>query len=397
MSSTAPARRIGVYYVLELLSAAACTLYSVGIFFWTRERFGFSDTANLLLGATNGLVYVPMAWWGGRWVDRVGGDRALRWGFGGCALALAGVAWLPWPVAAFLGMAIYIGGVAPTWPALEAAIMHAPVGGPAPRRLGIYNLVWAGGNALAALGGVWLFRRQPSAIFWLPALVYAGMALALCRAPRHVYAPLGAAPPPVFAPDARPAAKIAARRRFMRLGRMANALGYVLLGAFTALLPALSERLRWTPGQGFWLITLLYAARVAVFAILTYWTGWQDRRGWSWAALWAAPAALLVAFTAWHPALTLLALVVFGAAIGLSYSASIVYSLDQATSGRGGEGGAHEAALGLGVLIGPLVGAGGAAALGSAFGAMLAVAVGAGLCNLLSLHPWFNPRAAADA
>jgi len=90
--------------------------------------------------------------------------------------------------------------------------------------------------------------------------------------------------------------------------------------------------------------------------VLWLWTDWHYRFRW----LVAAFVMLIVSFAAIlivpNLVAVLAAQIVFGIAIGLIYYSSLFYSMD-AGEAKGDHGGIHEAAIGVGNMVGPAVGA----------------------------------------
>ncbi|HMP74580.1 MAG TPA: MFS transporter, partial [Kiritimatiellia bacterium] len=167
-----PGYRLMDYFVVEGLNSFACTLLLLSLFFWTKGRFGFGELENLLLGVAQGVVYIGSARLGGRWSDRLGYDRMLMVGVGGTGVVALG-GWLlpgPWGPFVLIGTFMFFMGL--TWPALEAVVMH--VGSPmsAPRRLGIYNMVWSATGALGFFASGWLFGWRPDAVIWGAGVVF---------------------------------------------------------------------------------------------------------------------------------------------------------------------------------------------------------------------------------
>jgi hypothetical protein len=96
-------------------------------------------------------------------------------------------------------------------------------------------------------------------------------------------------------------------------------------------------------------------ARLGTFALLWRWTGWHYRFRWlvaSFVLLIASFATLLLVSKVW---LLVLAQVAFGLAVGLIYYSSLFYSMDVGET-KGEHGGLHEAAIGVGIFLGPTVG-----------------------------------------
>jgi MFS family permease len=159
-------------YLIEGLNAYGTTLFFLGVFFHARLLHGFSDTANLLLAATQGGAYVLTTRAGGRYADRVGPVRSVAIGLAGMCLALT-VGWHTtqgWGL--FAAVALYSLSTAFTWPALEAAIARAPGRIPLPRRTGLYNLVWSFTGSAGFFAGGAIFAFSPDAVFWVPLIAH---------------------------------------------------------------------------------------------------------------------------------------------------------------------------------------------------------------------------------
>jgi MFS family permease len=159
-------------YLIEGLNAYGTTLFFLGVFFHARLLHGFSDTANLLLAATQGGAYVLSTRAGGRYADRVGPVSSVAIGLSGMCLALV----LGWQTtqgwALFAAVALYSLSTAFTWPALEAAIARAPGSIALPRRTGLYNLVWSFTGSAGFFAGGAIFAFDPNAVFWVPLIAH---------------------------------------------------------------------------------------------------------------------------------------------------------------------------------------------------------------------------------
>ena len=363
--------RLPDYYVIEGINAFACTIVGACLFFWTRARYGFSDTENLLLGCVQGLFYVLVPPLGGRLGDRFGHDRLVLIGTVGMLLAEALLLavhqrWVP-----FLALPIFIAAMSLTWPSLEAAVVIHPGRLSTPDRLGLYNVVWACVGAASFFSAGALFRLAPDAILVAALLAHLGQ-LAWQLFPRGTQLKAEVE----RAPHRGDRVSRSTKRRFKQLGWLGNGLGYLMQAGLMTTAPAIGERLGLPPSSAIWMICTFFVARATAFALLWRFTGWHYRLPWTLAALAAGPLALAVVFHATLLPLLLLALVVFGACIGLGYYGSIYYSLDYGDE-KGKHGGWHESIIGLGGLLGPLVGVAGAAALGDVRGAQLFIVIAA--------------------
>ncbi len=370
--------RLGDYYLLEAANAGAATLFQMAVYFWTRRRLGFGDSANLWLGATQGVFYVVCAYLGGKLAERAGYDRLLGWSVALAAAVLPLLPAAPRPATPYIVMALYSAAVAATWPALEAAIFQAPGRWTTPQRLAAYNVVWslAGGIGFFISGAVFAWRTDAIAI--LPMMMHLAQLVWMAWRRRQPAGPAdGIAPADAVARQNR------ARRhpRFMHVAWLGNMLGFFVLSGFSALSPHLGERLGLAPRQAIWLVCALFLARGLSFAAFGWWEGWHYRRRWLAGAIILLPPALATAFFSPRTGAVLAANVVMGVLMGLIYSSSLFYSLDIGEN-KGEHGGLHEAMLGCGTLAGPLTGVAGASLLprllgnadmGGAAGAKLAI------------------------
>jgi MFS family permease len=353
--------RLADYFGYEAVSAFNCTIFLYCVFFWTRARFGFTDAQNLLLTSLHGLIYVLAARYGGRLSDRLGYDRVLLVGAAGMGLTL-GTGWLFDGWAAPFGIvALYTAFIAPTWPALEAAILHTPGEATMPNRLGFYNLTWALGDAVGFFVAGLLFKWHRDAILWVPALLHFAQLAWMRWAPRRRG---GAGEPAMDIGHSGDGVPRAEKRRFMHVAWLANGLGYLMNAAFFALAPQLGERLGWPAHWTIWLSCSLLFTRTFGFALFWKWEGWHYRMAWLQAALWTGPACLAAAFFLRDARVIFAALALFGLVLALVYAASIYYTLDYGEE-KGESGGAHEAVLGVGIFVGPLLASLAAAAAGA--------------------------------
>jgi MFS family permease len=96
--------------------------------------------------------------------------------------------------------------------------------------------------------------------------------------------------------------------------------------------------------------------RAAGFLVVGKWTGWHYKARW----LVGSQLALAASFLAMMiiPSMTMLitAQIIFGLSTALIYSSSLYYAM-HTSEGSGGHAGFHEALIGLGIFIGPAVGA----------------------------------------
>jgi MFS family permease len=342
-----------LYYCIEFFCCYATVFYSNFLFFYMKSAFGFGALENLLLAALNGLVYTFAAWQGGLFAQRHGCIRSLYLGILGMALSLAAGLIFHTAPAQVIVFGLWTVSVCFVWPALEALISKDG-GDKLPDLVGWYNVIWAGGGAIAYFtAGMFLERFGMQSLFKLPLLLLA-VPLALVMAVTMVSRSekkRGGAPPPMSGNHRPPDAK-----RFLHMAWLANPLSYVAINTLIPLIPSISSKLGLTTAMAGTTCSLWMFARLGAFLLLRRWTGWHYRFGW----LAGAFGVMAVCFTALISSPTIMLFVCaeigFGFSIGLIYYSSLYYSMN-ASNDQGTHGGLHEAMIGSGLFIGPACGA----------------------------------------
>lgn len=346
-----------------------------GVFFVTKQAYGFSELQNYLLALVMGATYVAAALTIGPAIARLiarsprathrGALVALTLGLAGaCSAPMLDAR--PWTI--WLFVAVYAPLTGALWPIIEGYISGGRRAGALRRAIGAFNLSWA--SAVAA--AYWLmapFRAADRPLLIIAALggihlLCALLALALPASPGGRVDEAHEPHPPVYV-------------GLLVVFRWLLLLSYVLLYAISPLLPArltsLAVDLAWqTPMASAWMAT-----RVAVFALLQVWAGWHGRwrtPAWSGGAMLAGFALFVLAPDA---ATLTLALALFGVGIGGVYAAALYYAMEVG-AGAVHAGGKHEALIGGGYTIGPLSGV-------AAWSAVSAGAIGASAAPRLML------------
>ena len=349
------------YFVLEGLNAFAASYYFNYLFFHLRDQCGFGARSNLLVAALHGLVYMIFAWISGRFAQRRGYFAALRVGFAGMGLPLVLGSFFPESAAVQVAvLGVWTWGMSFTWPALEALASEGESPGALPHMIGIYNVVWAGGGAVAFLlgGAVFQWLGTPS-LYWLPAALHAlqlGLLAGLAGPAQAIPHPSPAPPPATeHHPEAVAYRQPVRPETFLKMAWWANPFAYVAMNTLQPIIPSLAQRLELSTAASGVFASVWLFARLGTFALLWKWTGWHYRFRWLAASL----LLLIVSFTTlllvervWW---LVLAQVAFGLAVGLIYYSSLFYSMDVGET-KGEHGGLHEAAIGVGIFLGPTVG-----------------------------------------
>ncbi|MCL5098258.1 MAG: MFS transporter [Candidatus Omnitrophica bacterium] len=350
-------RQLGCF-VLAGINAFATSFYFNYLFFLMHSRFGFGNASNLGLAALNGFVYMFGAWFGGRLGQRSGYFRALRLGFAVMALSLAAGTQVRTQAGHCLIMVVWSIGMCFTWPPLEALISENHAAAGLSRMLGIYNVVWASGSAVAYFcGGLLIHYLGMASLFWLPAALHLLQLFLLERI--AIYEPPEAIAGPLPVSTSAPQWSQKGRtspKAFMRMAWAANPFAYMAINTVIALIPTLASRLGLSITWAGILCSIWFFARLLAFVGLWWWPGWHYRVRWlfaSYALLIASFLLLLLVPLLW---LLILTQILFGLAVGLIYYSSLFYSMDVGET-KGDYGGVHESAVGAGIFAGPAVGA----------------------------------------
>jgi predicted MFS family arabinose efflux permease len=348
------------YYGLTAFNTIASQYYFSYLFFFLRDRFGFGNRGNLLVAALHGSIYIVAAWNGGRFAERRGYLTSMAVGFGGLALCMAISSRLDSAVALLAMVVPYTLVLLLIWPAVEALVTDHEPAHRIPHMVGVYNLTWSTATALAYFSGgpmyEWLGR---TAVFVVPgSMFFASFLFVLWLRPRAVVV-MATWPPVAAEPAHHPEAQAFTQRvppqTFLRLAWIANPFAYMAMYTVLAVMPDLALRLGLSPSRVGLFCSVWFFSRVVAFAGLWAWPGWHYRFRWMVTAF----LVIIVGFTAILLAPSLWIIVVaqvfFGLAAGLIYYSSLFYAMDVGEA-KGEHGGLHEAAIGIGICAGPLVG-----------------------------------------
>jgi len=143
---------------------------------------------------------------------------------------------------------------------------------------------------------------------------------------------------------------------FLKMAWLANPFAYIACNTLLAVMPGISQRLGLSPTKVGLFCSVWFFGRFLAFALLARWGGWHYRFRWlltAFVMLGASFVGIVLAADLW---IVVVAQVFFGFATGLIYYSSLFYAMDvgEASSEHGG---LHEAFIGLGIFLGPAVGA----------------------------------------
>jgi len=356
------------YLALTWLNIYAVAYYFNYLFFHLRLDFGFGNRENLWFAALNGLIYVPASWYGGRFTQRHGCFAALKVGLVSLAVLLGLGACLEGLRAQTLIMVLWTIAICFTWVPLETLASEKETGAGLAHMVGIYNVVWSGGAAVAYFtGGTLQQALGKASLYWLPALLHVFQLVLLLwleRKSRGVMPVAHISTEPVATRANSPQPDFAQHhisavtaKSFLRMAWLANPFAYVAMSTVIPLIPDLAARFGLSTALAGFVASVWMFARLFAFALLWRWTAWHYRFGWLLASYVVMLASFLALLLGPNLIVIVVAQIAFGLAVGLIYYSSLFYAMDVGGETQGEHGGIHEALIGLGIFGGPAAGA----------------------------------------
>jgi MFS family permease len=359
-------------FSLQFVNALGSSYYFNYLFFYLRDHFGFTNRDNLCISALYGFVYCLGAWFAGPFGKKNGYFLALKLGFGGMALSMVIGALAPvllgfTNLALAIEVLVVIGwtfAMCLTWPTLQYLLSREQNRQQLSRTAGIYNMGWSGAAALAYLtsgalldffSGIKGLPVGREILFWFPALLHFGQLAFLPKAEK-----LARSIPSIAEgrrgsekTEEEPDSKATPRAKmFLHLAWVANPFAYVAVYGLIPVIPALAENFHLSATMAGFVCSIWFWSRLGAFLWFSLWPGWHYRFGWLLASYLSAVAGFMAMLLAANLWILVAAQAVFGIAIGLIYYSSLFYSMDTGSS-SGKKGGFHEAAIGLGIFLGP--------------------------------------------
>lgn len=358
-------RRLVAVLTADFLTSLGANLLTVGIFFYTSHRFGWTLKQNFLLAVGQGSIYIVMALLASPISNRLGRRVTLTTFFLLMAASAAAAVFVNSPgVIAGLLLA-YVGMSAVCWPVLESLVCTGRDAAQLSRRVGQYNLVWSGASPLIIAVSGTVVVRFPVGVFLLPVVFQIAGALLVAfrndlENPTHAVGTAAAASVPPHP------ALLRKRTEALWLSRIALPSTYVVVYSLMAMMPSLPVMQRLGMAEQTVLGSVWLVARWVAFLLLGATVWWHTRPR----VMLLAAAAMLVAFvgTTIAPS-TLLGpgakgadiasmvgwQIALGLSMGLIYTASLYFGMVLSESSTK-HGGYHEALIGLGSVLGPGVG-----------------------------------------
>jgi MFS family permease len=340
------------------MGSIASNFMMLGMYFYMHARFGWGAKENLILSTVQGALYIAGALLASPISQRIGRRKMMA----ALNILLAGSAIFGLfatssaQIAAILLAYSFL--VSINWPALESLVSAGADSHSMSRRIGIYNLTWAGTGALTiAICGTVIVKWR-AGVFVIPALAHFCMAALMFI--REVD-PVGTGPHVAPEPELIPMRTLA-----MRLSRVALPATYAAIYALGALMPTLPAITAFSIEYRTLLASLWMITRFLTFIFLGATIWWHTRPRIMWLASLILPLAFLGSTIAVSEFSNIPASadawfligwqILFGISVGLIYSGSLYFGM-VLSDGSTEHGGYHEALIGLGSVLGPGSGA----------------------------------------
>ena len=361
-------------YAAEAANSSAGTLLTVGVLFYMTHRFGWTARENFAMAVCQGTLYVLGALLAKRLAKRwkrIAALQTLYVVMPMLALTAGFLATTSQAVPTAMIVALETGMMGASWPLLESLVSAAGDPSRLSRRLGWYNIVWATtGAAALALSGAVIQHLPPWAFFGIVAAVQltAGSLITLRRLLR---AGLVSTAPEVVSDKTESSIEESDALRLrlaLWLSRIALPSTYVVIFSLAPALPTLNAIERLSPTLATVQCSIWFAARAAAFIVLGITTFWQRRPILTLIAGVTMLAGFLGTLASGSlPGLNIgvglgtalicmaAAQILLGLSLGTIYASSLYFGM-AVSKGSTEHGGYHEALIGLGQVIGPIVG-----------------------------------------
>lgn len=281
-------------------------------------------------------------------------------------------------------------GLSLLWPPMQAWLSEFSAGSRVRlnRIMAIFNVSWSSGIMLGPLLAGFLWDWHWQSAFVIPAVLTYLSIVALVATPTHDRAAL---PPPE-------ASAIAPRtaQMFLYLAWIGNFASWFARGSVNAMFPKLADTLLFSHTLVGTLVFLLSLAQLVTFIAARTSHSWQYRLPGLIVADVLGLAGMALAALTNRAELFALGFILCGLCSGITYVSSLIYALDGVRSDLGRRSALHEAVLGLGIVVGPLVGGalGQTVSLHAPFSASAVVFGLAIVAQLLMYRRWREPAVA---
>jgi len=351
-------------------------------------QLGAPPLVSGLLGTAGFLLYVPVAIAAGHVCDRLGRRPVALVSCLICVVTWAAM-WRASTAGQLLVLStIWGAGLGLLWPPVQAWL--GDLSGDDSRllnhNLGVFNAAWTAGLMVGPLAAGAAWEHWQVNAFLLPVGIASLGLLAVVLTPAGRHHEASDVPPPRVEPSV--------VRAFMLMAWCAVIAATFARGTISAMFPRIGETLGYSPTLVGRIMFVIGAAQLIAFEMARLTSRWQYRRSPLVAAVVLTLLGQLMAQVTSSPWLFALSFALIGGATSLTFVSGITYALHLSAEGRGLRAGIHEAVVGAGLVIGPLVGG----VVAQYVGLKAPFSAGAAVCGLVLVAQLIvAPRHVSDA
>ena len=345
-----------VYLPVLLLDFAYSSILTNTAFY--SSYLGLSSTFLGVLMAVTTAFFTVLAIPFGRLSDRIERRHIL---YAACLVLGAVSIGLPYCRNSTHLMLIFPGigiSMALFWPAYEAWLAEREGGGQLIQRVMLFNLFWSIGITLGPAFSSYLYGdANPFKPFYLAGIMTLLTLVTIIAnswrtstSPTNIDANTAEPPETLYPP--RPV-----RTSYLNIARCANFTSWFTLGVLRRLAPKLTKEMGMLLSTFGNLMLTLGGVQTLAFVLLG--TGYSTRWHYRFSPMLVVQLLAIISFLGiWnvqHTLLWVFAFGIIGVSAAFTYFSSLYYGLDRHVD-KGNKSGWHEAILGLGILLGPLLG-----------------------------------------
>lgn len=343
-------KRLPALVILTFLQNITLLLVGEGAYFYAHHELQFSDRDNLMLALGRGLVYVAAALCSHGVCRRLGERRTL-----GATMLMQVVCYGVIcidprnPMLLVGGLLGYNTFAGMKWPVIETYFSAGLGPKQTLKALGYFNMAWATSAPLGMMLAGPVIEFDPAMLFIISIVadvLCIGLLVMLEARPAHLA---------LDHPDRPPPAEAKRNEALLKSTRWSLMISYAMFYMISPLLPGILAPLVPTLAMATFCAALLHVGRWIIFIVMWRIPNWHGKAGIAAGAIVTMPLGFAMIMSEHSLAIVIAGQFVFGAGAGLCYYAALYYAMVIKNSSVDASG-KHEAAIGSGLIVGPVVG-----------------------------------------